>query len=84
MDGMGNWRGLSLVLEGFFTRAFLDRKKVNRLIFISSGPKTAGEITNLGGNFSCHYFSVPVATKTVAAWSPVFDHENFALQTDHQ
>ena len=33
--------------------------------------KLAGEIGNLGGNFSSHHSSVAVATKIVAAWNPV-------------
>lgn len=79
MDGMGNWRGFLLVLEGFFIRVFLDRKKVNRLIFIFLGLKIVGEIVNFGGNFSCYYFLVFVEIKIVVVWSFVFDYENFVL-----
>ena len=40
-------------LEGSFARAGLGATEVNWLI--SSGPKTAGQIGHLGGNFSHHY-----------------------------
>ena len=56
-------------MEGFFAQVVMDATRVNG--FDSSGPKTAGKICDLGGNFSRHYFSVAVATKTVAAWSAV-------------